>query len=517
MNRLIFFLLFFPLYSISQSISISPIIGGGINFNHTDGETKFLVPQKVTMLPISKMMRYGVNLEYQSKKRWGASVGVSYFQNDYKLKGETYNGATPRWECSEYNLMIPIKASYTIPLYSGFRFIKPSLGFSIGYNQYLAKKQKFSIEGNVENYPFVLGNGFISNNPNEKKLDAGILLGIVVQPFKHYPHLRLGLEYNAFLMSRTGRGYFVAARTPGTNTGYFVGIFDSKVMTSNLSLNLVYDITFGKRNSNPRWRFLNKISDMDSSFQKPLKRAEPIVDVAEKGFSPYVNLYGGGALSVFSKSKSTNAGAIKYHPYGESYGIEFGVNYFFKKNIGVGLGFNFLMASFKLETPKVSKVKFYEGSFTKWKTTLSQYTFPIQLLYKHYFKQNYKHFEVQASLYAGFNQYFVFSYFNRTILTSVPIRNPYFQFSQNDDFRYSFASGIASGFYIHPFAKNVGLKFGVNLQFDFTQFNAVSYESTWSNFDDSQIEKHSSSVAPLPVKFNFAIRYSPMIMGPKKK
>ena len=84
------------------------------------------------------------------------------------------------------------------------------------------------------------------------------------------------------------------------------------------------------------------------------------------------------------------------------------------------------------------------------------------------------------------------------VVSSSTLNNPDFNQSYPEDFRFQFTSGLSNSFSVHPFAKNTGLKFGINYQIDFVRLLPVTYQSTFSNNNNAEVDYREVLDAALP-------------------
>lgn len=520
-KQFVFLLLHFIFTSFSQKIELKPHIGFNYVLNkNIEVNAAPINSNKPFIYSANKITpNFGFDIAFVSKKKLGVSLGILYNSNKYDRKSDTSVFSTPAHIYTEdVNVLFPIKAIYEQPLNSGERSLLFSAGITIGFNKFLLNKYRTTIDfpNPVNPFPYYMNIG-TRNLSNMKHIDirkptpqVGLNIGLEIQPFKHFNGLQFGVEYSLFFTKTMPVIYTLGTITNIDSVNYINPLLFSESYNAQsfISFKLIYNFSFKKKKEN--WSFNNNYHTIDSSYYFIKKRTDPAIDIPIKALVPTISIYSGLSSSLISNNTSIKVGDMKYYPNSFGYGIQVGLNYFHNKNHGVGFGFIYQMGSFSIATKK-SEIAAIKGSYTKWKTTMSQYLFPINYIYRHYYKNNFKHIEFTPAIYIGFNQYFVFSYHNYMIFYSNP---PSFTFSQNDDFRYSIAAGFSNSFLIHPFAKNIGLKFGLNYQIDFTRFNSVAYDSKIV-FSNGVEENYKATVAPLLSKLHFVVNYSPTI-GIKK-
>lgn len=500
----------------AQQVQLKPYAGANVllNYNAEGGggssETMHYAPQRV--VPV-----VGFEVAYISKKHIGFSAGMLYNRYNSRVTATPINGFTAQWKFHDYNLWFPLRFVYELPFRNGERTITFSAGGFLGYHQFLVKKTESYLlhpngaPGTYNNYHFA---GYEPYG-DRKKLQAGVSVGFELQPFRKMNGLTLGMDYNLSFSRTAKRSAFIGDIVG--NSFVTIQSFTLNLRQQNIAFRLAYTFSVGKHSNSNRWRFLNMVRETDSAYYRiyktPLK--EPELEVPTVSLSPYVHLHAGWAQQIITGKQKPASQRISYNGAAVGYGITTGINYLWQQNMGVGMGFTYYMSSYRLKTMP-SAITAFSNSYHSWSTTYSQYLFHLNFVYRHYWQKNYRHVEFVPSLMLGLNRYFSFGYGNMVVSSST-LNNPGFKQTYPEDFRFQFTSGLSNSFSVHPFAKNIGLKFGINYQIDFVRLLPVTYQSTFSNNNNAEVDYREATIQPLPSKLSFTISYSPVIKLKGKK
>lgn len=488
----------------AQQIQLKPYTGANVLFNY--------IPANVN----STDMRFssqrfvpaiGFDAAFISRKHWGVSAGILYNRYYSKVTASTIDGYTPEWKFYDYNLWFPLRFLYELPLKNGERTITFAAGGFLGYHQFLIKKtESYLLHPNGIPGSFNYSN-FAGYEPygDRKKLQAGLSLGLELQPFPKMNGLTVGVDYNLSVLKTAKRYAFIGDIV--ANNFITTQSFTLDLRQQNIAFRLSYTFSVGKHNNSTRWRFLNTVRQTDSAYYNLYKTQQPAIELEEptSSLTPYVHLHTGWAQQIVTRKPQR----INYNGAAVGYGITTGINYMWQKQMGIGGGFTYYMSSYHLKTTP-SAITAFGNSYHSWSTTYSQYLFHINFVYRHYLQSNYRHIEFVPSLMLGLNQYFSFGYSNR-VTSSSALSNAYFQQSHPEDFRFQFTSGLSNTFLVHPFAKNIGLKFGINYQIDFVRLLPITYKSIFSSNNGAEVDYRQATIQPLPSKLSFTISYSPVV------
>lgn len=501
-----------PLLTAAQVVHIKPHTGTTVCLNYMpkQGNTSFLhTPMAHT---VKRWLPYaGLDIAFVSKNRWGVAAGVSYYRNSLTVTAQPVDGFVPEYKFYDYNLWFPLKVLYELPLKSGERTITFSAGVLLGYNHYLINKTEAYLirpaatPGNFSYYSFA---GYQPYG-HKKFFQAGINAGVEVQPFEKLNGLLVGVDYGISFLK-------TAERYPGVYEQYSSGSFNAVQMQvvaprqQYLSLRLLYSFAAGKHTNYSKWKFLNTTKETDS-LRFPAKRERPVAEVTvpEKGVTPYINISAGWVQHINSNRQQFKAQRIKFTPAALGYGVQAGVNYLLKKNIGIGAGFSYSMNSYYLKTLPTT-VAAYGNSYHYWQSTISRYLVHVNFVYRYYWQPNNRHVEYIPSLYAGVNRYLMFGY-GESYQYGSGLNNMYSSYSKGDNFVPKFTCGMANTLLVHPFPKNTGLKFGLTSYLDFVPLPAMTYSSVFSNNNGAEYEEREVNVKPLLWQLYFTVSYSPLL------
>jgi hypothetical protein len=490
---------------LAQKLDIKPYVSFSYSLNSA-GKPRFndVLSLKAKLEPRRLQPLVGIDFNYIFKNRVGIRVGLMYVKNKSLVKGFEINKLTPIWETTDYNLWAPFAMTYQLPLNSAERFINFSVGTFLGYNRVMLTGYRQYLENPywvVPNVDFIQRTGY-EPVKNLKRPQIGLILGFEIQPFRKLNGFMLGFDYSASF-SRTMASIF-SVGDPITN--YSSQLYSSPIRQSYLNFKLLYNFSVGKHPKYEKWKFLNIVKEVDSSYLHEPKRI--IREVPKLSIVPYIQAQVGWSHALLRNKDELKQQRMTLKPNGISYGVQLGANLMWSKNMGVGLGYNFGASKYDL-IGDTTFVPDFRNSNHRWSATSFQHQLHLHFIYRLYWANNYKHLEFSPGLYVGANEYYVVQY-----RETITINNPQVAFpshEENVNFAPQFLAGFSGGFQVHPFAQNIGLKFGVNYQLDFTRAAGIGYVSQFSNLSGSIQDNRAITIRPQYSKLMFTVTYAPTI------
>ncbi|MCW5908893.1 MAG: hypothetical protein KIS94_13600 [Chitinophagales bacterium] len=508
----VFFSFIVPVFAFTQKIQLKPSAGLNFCLNYNPKKEQFNLAIPTMQFKTQRWVPdVSFDVAYTARKHWGVSAGVVYRRNISMITGNPVDGFTPEFVFYDYNLWFPLKVLYELPLNSGERSITFSTGSVIGYNRFVPELTKNSLTSPYQIPATFNYYSFPSYEPfgHTKYLQAGVTAGIELHPFRQFNGLVIAADYSISFMRTAKR--FAGVYELHNNTDYYaIQHLTVAPRQQYLSLRLSYNFSIGKRVAETRWKFLNTNHQPDTAYYSlKLRHKKVVAEVPARSLSPYVQVYAGLVGNLIANKGMVKLQRMEFSPVALGYGVQAGINYMIDKNLGVGGGFSYSMSSYTLKTMPTAVMAF-GGSYHHWRSTVSQYLFHLNFVYRHYWKPNYKHIEYVPSFYAGFNQFFVFGYGEHYEYGS-ELNEMYTHYSKHDNFLPSFTCGMSNTLLFHPFPKNTGLKFGITSYFDFIPLPAMSYRSIFSNNNSAEYEEREVSIKPHLLKWHFTVAYTPVV------
>jgi hypothetical protein len=507
-----YFLLLVSVYSFAQKLDIKPYVSFSYSLNSA-GKPRFnsIASLKAKLEPRRLQPLIGIDLNYIFKNRLGIRTGLMYVKNKSLVRGYEINKLTPVWEIHDYNLWVPLALTYQLPFNRDERYINFSFGTFLGYNQTLLFDYKQYLENpywETKIIDFIQQGGF-EPVKNLKRPQIGLMLSFEVQPFRKLNGFAIGFDYSIS---------FTKALTNLVNivdpiTSYSSQLYSSPIRQSYLNFKLLYNFSVGKHPKYEKWKFLNRVKEVDSSYLHEPRKIER--EVPKLSIVPYLQAQVGWSHALLSNKGELTLQRMTFKPNGISYGIQLGANLMWTKNIGIGLGYNFGVSKYEL-IGDTTFVPDFRNSNHRWSATSFQHQLHLNFIYRHYWANNYKHLEFSPGIYVGANEYYVVQYWETIAINNSQIAFP--RHEENINFAPQFLTGFSGGFQVHPFAKNIGLKFGINYQLDFTRAAGIGYVSEFSNLSGTIRDNRAITIRPQYSKLMFTVTYAPTLklkMKPK--